>query len=362
MYDDSDSEDEYLWLSVSRRKDEHRDGAGVGNGIRRTARRILARDKDSSLRTALPLRSRSAPPPYTSLSQLLDSPTDKHDRVPFIKAMIAAPAVDLSFDDDDWIAPKTSPRLYRAASVGNSWGVTSIGRGFDWKKKDEEDSIPESTNDSRRHLQLQQEPLPSPQKSRSAWVTASTIMNNTNTPQQLMLSPITPTNASKAFSNVSLSRPVSCSPPVLSRSASPTPHSPSALSTAHPLTASVPASPSSPRTSLPRPRRRSSQQRVSLIAGRVSIVPVEPPSPPPTAPQTLVRANSAASYLSVASSVGPPTPSSEHQPSAGERSISEFVIEREIGRGAYGLVKRAREMNLDGTLGVSIWCLSLLLF
>lgn len=38
-------------------------------------------------------------------------------------------------------------------------------------------------------------------------------------------------------------------------------------------------------------------------------------------------------------------------PSVGERSISEFVIEGEIGRGAYGLVKRAREMNLDGTLG-----------
>ncbi len=66
----------------------------------------------------------------------------------------------------------------------------------------------------------------------------------------------------------------------------------------------------------------------------------------------LVRANSAASYLSAASSVGPPASSERHQ-SAGERSISEFVIEREIGRGAYGLVKRAREMNLDGTLGVS---------
>jgi hypothetical protein len=35
-----------------------------------------------------------------------------------------------------------------------------------------------------------------------------------------------------------------------------------------------------------------------------------------------------------------------------ERSISEFVIEKEIGRGAYGLVKRAREMQLDGSLGV----------
>jgi serine/threonine protein kinase len=35
----------------------------------------------------------------------------------------------------------------------------------------------------------------------------------------------------------------------------------------------------------------------------------------------------------------------------GERKISEFVIEKEIGRGAYGLVKRAREIQEDGSLG-----------
>ncbi|KAJ8495868.1 hypothetical protein ONZ51_g1467 [Trametes cubensis] len=97
-------------------------------------------------------------------------------------------------------------------------------------------------------------------------------------------------------------------------------------------------------------RRRSSQQRVSLIAGRVSIAPIEPPSPLPSGPQRLVRTNSAASYLSVASSTGPPTPG-EKSKTVGERSISEFVIEREVGRGAYGLVKRAREMMDDGSLG-----------
>ncbi|KAL1951995.1 hypothetical protein VTO73DRAFT_1144 [Trametes versicolor] len=97
-------------------------------------------------------------------------------------------------------------------------------------------------------------------------------------------------------------------------------------------------------------RRRSSQQRVSLIAGRVSIAPIEPPSPLPSGPQRLVRTNSAASYLSVASSAGPPTPD-EKTHALGERSISEFVVEREIGRGAYGLVKRAREMMEDGTMG-----------
>lgn len=63
-----------------------------------------------------------------------------------------------------------------------------------------------------------------------------------------------------------------------------------------------------------------------------------------------MRTNSATSFLSVAS-VGAPTPNSEPNAFLTERSISEFVIEREIGRGAYGLVKRAREMQLDGTCG-----------
>jgi len=76
---------------------------------------------------------------------------------------------------------------------------------------------------------------------------------------------------------------------------------------------------------------------------------VDPPSPPP-ATTRLVRTNSATSFLSVAS-VGAPNPNSEPNAFLTERSISEFVIEREIGRGAYGLVKRAREMQLDGTSG-----------
>ncbi|KAF9453772.1 hypothetical protein P691DRAFT_812388 [Macrolepiota fuliginosa MF-IS2] len=49
--------------------------------------------------------------------------------------MLSAPAVDFGFDDDDWSLPRP-PKLYRAASVG-SWGVTSIGRGFDWTKHDD---------------------------------------------------------------------------------------------------------------------------------------------------------------------------------------------------------------------------------
>lgn len=106
-------------------------------------------------------------------------------------------------------------------------------------------------------------------------------------------------------------------------------------------------------TSAPRPRRRSSQQRVSLIAGRLSMVSIEPPSPPPDTAPRLLRYGSQSSFTSVASAA-PPTPSSERDTFLGGRSISEFVIEGELGRGAYGLVKRAREMDEVGELGVSV--------
>jgi len=100
-------------------------------------------------------------------------------------------------------------------------------------------------------------------------------------------------------------------------------------------------------------RRRSSQRRVSLIAGRVSIIQIELPSPPP-AETRVVRTNSATSPLSV-TSVGVPSPTGKPNAFLTKRSISEFVIEREIGRGAYGFVERAREMLPDGTYGVSLF-------
>jgi hypothetical protein len=111
-------------------------------------------------------------------------------------------------------------------------------------------------------------------------------------------------------------------------------------------------SPNISRPTTPRPRRRSSQQRVSVLAGRLSLLPVSEPVRP-EAPQRLVRSGSARSFLSVAASVGPPTPDNERLEYISGRSMSEFVVERELGRGAYGLVKRAREMNEDGTMGVS---------
>jgi protein-serine/threonine kinase len=104
----------------------------------------------------------------------------------------------------------------------------------------------------------------------------------------------------------------------------------------------------------PRPRRRSSQQRVSLIAGQVSIAPMEHPELPPVLSPSLHRTGSPNSVLSMATSAGPPSPSAERESFLGGRSISEFTIEAEIGRGAYGLVKRAREIFDNGTLGVSL--------
>ena len=81
------------------------------------------------------------------------------------------------------------------------------------------------------------------------------------------------------------------------------------------------------------------------------MVSIEPPEDQ-LSPPKLQRVGSQSSFLS-AMSTRAPTPSAEKESFLGGRSISEFVIEGELGRGAYGLVKRAREMHLDGTEGVS---------
>ncbi|RXW19884.1 hypothetical protein EST38_g5980 [Candolleomyces aberdarensis] len=78
--------------------------------------------------------------------------------------------------------------------------------------------------------------------------------------------------------------------------------------------------------------------------------PIEPPSPPPILPQSLKRTPSSGSVLSAVSTRAP-SPVDDSQSFLGGRSISEFEIEGEIGRGAYGLVKRAREILSDGSLG-----------
>jgi len=224
--------------------------------------------------------------------------------------MLSTSSVGFTFDDDDWIPPHP-PRLYRTASVG-SWGVTSIGRGFDWDKKSEQRlAIAHEEEKENNEPSTDPEPaVPHGRKHHHSFQDKSPVINlvMTSSPQSMPQS--------------------SCRPP----------------------TPSVPPLSRSP--SSPRPRRRSSQQRVSLIAGRVSIAPIEPPSPPPMLSDNLRRTPSSASILSNTSTRAP-SPSSENQSFLGGRNISEYLIEGEIGRGAYGLVKRAREISSDGSLGVS---------
>ncbi|CAL1695929.1 unnamed protein product [Somion occarium] len=331
--DGSESEDDILWVVGRRRMCQIRQVHGVGN------------DGQGALggpehKASPSLASRSRSTPCLSPASHFKSFIDSKGGIPWLKAMLAAPAVDITFDDDNWLPPQSGPRLYRAASVGNSWGVTSIGRGFDWK--DDEPVVSLSEPEPR----IQQEPRP-------GWASASTFLRSDST-EGLSSQVQSPKPLPAVSSSLIIARGPLNRSPVQSRPASPLSIPPSGRSSSYPsIQSGTPHSPSSSRASpVPRTRRRSSQQRVSTIAGRVSIIPVEPPSPPPTPPQKLVRTNSTASFLSAASSVEPPTPGADRTSwHSGERSISEFVIEREIGRGAYGLVKRAREMNEDGSLG-----------
>ncbi|KAJ7706125.1 kinase-like domain-containing protein [Mycena rosella] len=262
-------------------------------------------------RCKLPRLGPTAPPfPAPSLFTSFVAAAGRDILVSRLHFMLSGPAVDLTFDDDEWIP--SHPSLYRAASVG-SWGVTSIGRGFDWgaENKEPRAAIKEKLDASPLAFDL---PLPDLPRTR--------LLDVLDTSQ--VMRPVTNV-ASSAFPSASASftgESFSYSP-AQSRPASPfTP-------TLAPHPPPIPRSPTMPQ----RPRRRSSQQRVSLIAGRVSIATLEPsspqhPPPSPTAP--------------------------EKQTFLGGRDISEFVIEGEIGRGAYGLVKRGREIGPDGSLGPPI--------
>jgi protein-serine/threonine kinase len=268
--------------------------------------------------------------------------------------MLTAPAaVDITFDDDSWGAPPFN----RAVSVGNSWGVTSIGRGFNWaaeEEEEEEEEVQKGLSDARGDTKLDDSTIstgsficpPSP-----AYTVAFTTSTNSDTLYPAtILTPSTPLHIlspTSLFTTEPLSFSSTESPSISHR-----PLTPSSSSLFSPNISAPPRPIRSPTS--PRLRRRSSQQRVSLIAGRLSIAPIEPPSPPPVAPQKLIRSGSTASLLSLDLSTRPPTPSSSIVTQvSSERRISEFVIQGEIGRGAYGLVKKAREMKADGKLGVS---------
>jgi len=261
--------------------------------------------------------------------------------------MIAQSALDFTFDDDDWLAP-APPMLYRAASVGNSWGVTCIGRGFDWNSKDDHPQSPSSSSSPDESKRLSVESVPdlpnracvkppaTPRRSPPVSLVTSPPIKS----RALVLEPV-----SEPLSQ--LADPIFDSPLRL--------QSYSPLESLHPFQSNTPEvdrslPPRSP--TLSRPRRRSSQQRVSLIAGRVSIAPIDPPSPSPAMPQILRRSGSTGNVLSSVLNTKPSTPTSNGQMLPDGKTISDFFIEREIGRGAYGLVKRAREYRSDGALGV----------
>ncbi|KAJ7492569.1 kinase-like protein [Mycena latifolia] len=271
-------------------------------------------------------RSASAPPSSTTAAI-----AGRDSRVSRLHFMLSAHPVDLTFDDEEWIP---QPRLYRAASVGNSWGVTSIGRGFDWDDDGENRNTAEPRSACKEKLDASPLAfdLPPPDLPRTRLID---VLDTSHVMRPLTNVASTSLSSSPSFTT----EPYSYSPSH-SRPASPiTP----TLATATPP---IPRSPTMP----PRPRRRSSQQRVSLIAGRVSIATLEPSSP--VLPPGLLRASSTSSLLSLASSTRAPSPSTlERQNFLGGRDISEFVIEGEIGRGAYGLVKRGREIRPDGSLG-----------
>ena len=224
--------------------------------------------------------------------------------------MLSASPVNLTFDDDEWKLPLTC----KAAGVG-SWGVTSIGRGFDWSH---EASLASLTKVLEAPENEEMKTHPDDGYGTIAHGSSHAFLDKTVTTTPLFIPSRRPSM------DISPSACWAQTPPL-----------------------------SSPTC---RPRRRSSQQRVSLIAGRVSIAPIDPPSPPPMLSESLKRTPSSGSMLSTR----PPSPSSEHESFLGGRDISEFIIEEEIGRGAYGLVKRAREIQPDGSLGVSIHRLSII--
>lgn len=222
-------------------------------------------------------------------------------------------------------------------SIGNSWGVSSIGRGWDWTWSEEPASVPLENGDTDNDASIddveadgendtvQPLPLTRPSTLATRALSLDILPSYVNKKQKMTLSLaeglLIPQDRSQPST-----RPA-------------TPGSMSSVSES------------------PRYRRRSSQKRFSLIAGRLSYTP--PSSPPPdsstgsTKAPMLLRLPSTSSFVSVSSAIAPPpTPGKVHY--AGDRSIAEFVIQGDVGRGAYGLVKRGREVLADGSYGVSL--------
>ena len=252
--------------------------------------------------------------------------------------MLSAPAVDLAFDDDEWQQPITA-RF--SASVG-SWEVTSIGRGFNWSKGDED--LKQSPKEPPNHIAkletLSQYPHDFPlQPNMSDGSSAKQQHSFIETPK-ISFTPTPSFRPLLIMPSATQAEVSIVQSPMRSR-----PSSPIVTNQTMAIRPPLSRSPSSPR-----PRRRSSQQRVSLVAGRVMII--DQTLTPQIQP--LRRSNSSSSAISTAQSTRAPSPSTEGQSFLGEKQITDFALESEIGRGAYGLVNRGREIHKDGTLGVRI--------
>ncbi|KAI6047607.1 kinase-like protein [Pisolithus marmoratus] len=265
--------------------------------------------------------------------------------------MLAESAFDRTFDEDDWLSPAPT-KLHRTASVGNSWGVTYVGRGFGWSTKDDDhaEDAPSSDPHTLPDESLNSEPVSSSSSTQRSPV-VSPVLIVPSTSQQALHTEFEPLTVDPSLSAPQFfaSSSVADSPTTF-QDASPA-RSYSPLSTLQSNTSDARRPSTSRSPTLPRPRRRSSQQRVSLIAGRVSIAPIEPHDPLPM-PQILHRTGSSTNLLSSVASTRAPSPVHDIVPST--KTISDFFIVGDLGRGAYGLVKRAREYNSDGTLGQSV--------
>lgn len=326
---------------------------------------------------------------------------------------------DRDRDRDDRLADTTGspvyhPDVFRARasrannSLGSSWGISSIGKSFDWTRNTSDDTGGPSDADTdptdddvdiaeHQHKSSPQCATSDGGSNPGSPSTASTARffgfhsfgsplssqppknNNldlTAYTSNLHISPISPiaprvpriTTMTTITAITTSESALYSQSPVHSR-----PISPFASPFVSPSISRAPSSAGS--TTSSRFRRRSSQKRISLVAGRISYTP--PPSPPlvdadadaddqygdhddhQRSPR-LLRLNSTSSFMSLASTVAtaPPTPAAgpgtaQAGDYLGERSISEFVIQGDVGRGAYGLVKRGREVMSNGSYGVS---------
>jgi protein-serine/threonine kinase len=319
-------------------------GAALPQGISRpTSRRsskiftnnLATRDREDSLGSSLHYFGIN-PSVWADSPVVYDSPTTSN---PSTRSTVSSAITGNS-------APVPSPVSAVAAppkeSTGFSYGVSSIGRGFDWKWSAEPESTEQDVDDDDDDDEQDiVQPLP-PISRQSSLALGNRSLSLDIVPS---FSSMSNKNSQKLTLSLSDGILVPHNQPMM-----PQPHTTPAVS--------VPIPPS------PRYRRRSSQKHFSLVAGRLHFTP--PPSPPPdssseipvipglTAPTPkLLRLASTSSFMSVSSVlVGPPTPGRVQY--AGDRSISEFVLQGDVGRGAYGLVKRGREVMADGSYGVRL--------